>query len=244
MAVRSETLFHFTKSADVLLDILKSGFWPHYCLEDFRWSDIEPNFVAFPMVCFCDIPLSRISEHTDFYGQYGIGLSKQWGAQHRLNPILYIAQSSVVKDAIVQQMKTAQERFQDGDKGAKSMLQTVLAHCKPTLGKMVVSGNEVIKEFYQESEWRYVPQSEHIKKYFKQKDFFDSAQVEGAHQLTKTNCMLQFNVQDLRYLFVPSDAEIPSLVNFIQSELTNYTADERSLLVSRVTSLESIHSDI
>eukprot|EP01034_Spumella_vulgaris_P011525 gene11525-14663_t len=70
------------------------GFWPRYSLEDFRWQVSGPNsheFAAFPMVCFCDIPLSRIDEHVGFYGSYGLGLSREWGIRAGLNPVQYIA---------------------------------------------------------------------------------------------------------------------------------------------------------
>lgn len=34
MRPRSNSLFHFTNDENFLFDILKSGFWPRYCLED------------------------------------------------------------------------------------------------------------------------------------------------------------------------------------------------------------------
>jgi len=89
---RAISLFHFTKSMDVLQTILKEGFWPRYCLEDVQWQGHDTyEFVAYPMVCFCDIPISRISEHVGFYGSYGIGLTKQWGIKNNLNPVFYFS---------------------------------------------------------------------------------------------------------------------------------------------------------
>ena len=79
MQPRSDTLFHFTKNINTLKNILQNGFWPRYCLEDFNWYNAELGYIAYPMVCFCDIPLSRINEHVKFYGDYGIGLTKNWG---------------------------------------------------------------------------------------------------------------------------------------------------------------------
>lgn len=92
MDPRSHTLFHFTKSSKVLKLILKNGFWPRYCLEDVSWMGMDAEdaeYVAFPAVCFCDIPLSRIDEHVAFYGAFGIGLRKEWAVINNLNPILY-----------------------------------------------------------------------------------------------------------------------------------------------------------
>ncbi|MFU0923178.1 abortive infection system antitoxin AbiGi family protein [Kluyvera sichuanensis] len=85
MKPKSETLFHFTKSSDTLEIILKNGFWPRYCLEDIRWLEFtDVEYVSYPMVCFCDIPLSRISEHVSFYGSFGLGVSKDW-AKKKIN---------------------------------------------------------------------------------------------------------------------------------------------------------------
>jgi hypothetical protein len=92
MRPRSQSLFHFTNQAESLFDILKAGFWPKYCLEDIGWQNFEKfDYIAFPMVCFCDIPLSRIAEHTGYYGSYGIGLKKEWAEKNALNPVLYIS---------------------------------------------------------------------------------------------------------------------------------------------------------
>lgn len=52
------------------------------------------DFVAFPMVCFCDIPLSRIDEHIGFYGKFGIGMTRKWAEQNGLNPVLYASGSN------------------------------------------------------------------------------------------------------------------------------------------------------
>jgi hypothetical protein len=79
MKSKSHTLFHFTDSIDTLLSILQSGFWPRYCAEDFRWYNEAMGYVSYPIVSFCDIPLTRIREHTDFYGKFGIGMSRDWG---------------------------------------------------------------------------------------------------------------------------------------------------------------------
>ncbi|MGP8217720.1 MAG: hypothetical protein ACLQQ4_19275 [Bacteroidia bacterium] len=53
--ISANTLFHFTPTADILISILKYEFYPRFCLENFIVGT-KPIEVAFPMVCFCDIP--------------------------------------------------------------------------------------------------------------------------------------------------------------------------------------------
>jgi hypothetical protein len=97
---KSHTLFHFTKSNDILKSLIKDGFWPRYCLEDVKWMDLEENdFIAYPMACFCDIPLSRVDEHVNFYGKFGIGLTKQWAMSNGLTPVHYVSQNNDIPKA-------------------------------------------------------------------------------------------------------------------------------------------------
>lgn len=48
MSPKSHTLFHFTKTNDVLKMVIKNGFWPRYCLEDVGWLGYpEFDFIAY-----------------------------------------------------------------------------------------------------------------------------------------------------------------------------------------------------
>jgi hypothetical protein len=137
MRPRSQSLFHFTNQAESLFDILKAGFWPKYCLEDIGWQNFEKfDYIAFPMVCFCDIPLSRIAEHTGYYGSYGIGLKKEWAEKNALNPVLYISSKSGLRDSILKSMDFAAEATKNSDEiDSNNQLDEsrfLVSHIKPT----------------------------------------------------------------------------------------------------------------
>ena len=72
MGLSSNSLIHLTKSKDALIGILKEGFRIKYCLENIGARNIKVG-AAFPMVSFCDIPLSEIKNHIENYGDYGVG---------------------------------------------------------------------------------------------------------------------------------------------------------------------------
>lgn len=86
---RTSSLFHFTKEPGVLLKILETGVIPNYCLEDLSYFNRKLN-VGVPMISFCDIPLTRTSMFKARYGEYAIGLSKEWALKKQINPILYV----------------------------------------------------------------------------------------------------------------------------------------------------------
>lgn len=244
MRPRSNTLFHFTKSEDVLFDIMKNGFWPRYCLEDIQWQGIDGlDFVSFPMVCFCDIPLARISDHIGFYGSYGIGLSKDWAERNNLNPLMYVSAGSGLSGCVSKIMLKTIE-FADGDKHPVDDVRYLIAHSKPTVGRMMVDGEPVKKEFYQESEWRYVPVHPEIKNYLRIETFDDKALLDDEHQKTRKHVRLKFLPSDVTYVFVPKDSDIPNVINFIQNSLDHFPSADLKVLFSRVISIETINRDI
>ena len=71
----TSTLFHYTKSVNTLLTILKEGLRFTYCLEEYPL--VPDRTVGVPMISFCDIPISDSVEHAQKYGAYAIGLTKE-----------------------------------------------------------------------------------------------------------------------------------------------------------------------
>lgn len=245
MQPRSVSLFHFTKNMEILKAVLKEGFWPRYCLEDVQWQGRKANdFIAFPMVCFCDIPMSRIAEHVGFYGSFGIGLTKEWGAKNNLNPVIYFTGDNPLHGAIRKLTEVVIELDEKEKKAGLKSVRYILAHSKPTKGRMIISGEPLQKDFYQESEWRYVPQNEEIDEYLSFKEYHIEERLEESNNKTAKLCKLRFLPSDVKYIFVPSDSEIPAIMNFIQSELDMYPSADIKLLMSRVTSLESVSLDM
>ena len=70
MPLSLNSVIHHTDSYTKLTGIIKDRFKVKYCLEKVNGQDI-----AFPIISFCDIPLSQIQHHAKTYGKYGIGLS-------------------------------------------------------------------------------------------------------------------------------------------------------------------------
>lgn len=245
MKPKSQTLFHFTKNLEFVKNILTDGFWPRYCLEDLSWYIHNIDYVAFPMVCFCDIPLSRIRDHVNFYGEYGIGVTKDWAITNKLNPVSYLSNTSNYGAAVNNLYKNVDHT--GGTvyyKNSGNDLNTMLSHFKPLNGKMVVGGDSIDKEFYQENEWRYVPCGTELQAWLPKDAFSNYEKLDEYNSQTKQNFSLKLSPKDVKYIFVKQDSDIPEIINFIQSSLDHYSNADLKILMSRVVSLESINDDL
>lgn len=100
----SSCLFHYTKSLETLLSILKSGFrfsvvreaYPQigWGTSPFTALGLQRTYVDNRIVCFCDIPLSLAAGHRTFYNSYAVGISKQWAMRNGATPVRYIHSDS------------------------------------------------------------------------------------------------------------------------------------------------------
>lgn len=89
----ANTLFKYTKKLKYLLEILDTLYIsPRYLYEDFSFLRIYGlKEIAIPMICFCDIPISKVGKHVEKFGGYGIGLDKNLLInKYRLQPLNYI----------------------------------------------------------------------------------------------------------------------------------------------------------
>jgi hypothetical protein len=96
MNLSANSLFHFTDDFDKLTSILGGKFHGSYCKEQFHHNGVA-QIMIIPKISFCDIPLKTIS-NIHVYGNYGIGLTKDWGMRNKLNPVLYLEKNASLKE--------------------------------------------------------------------------------------------------------------------------------------------------
>lgn len=244
MKPRSETLFHFTKSPDALKSILKNGFWPRYSLEDFSWYNAEMGQISYPMVCFCDIPLSRLDDHVGFYGEYGIGMAKQWARMNGLNPVIYLSHPTTVSTALARLFNSNPHATGGYYPECAGDINSIISLIKPVDGNIMVGPVPTKKEFYQENEWRYVPNVSVIRQWITKEEHLNPLTLNAHNDAAKNNQVLQITPKDIKYIFVKYDADIPNIVDFMQSELGSCSVNDLKILMSRIVSLESINADL
>lgn len=238
MPVSSNTLFHFTSKYDTLVKILQSqGFWPRYCIE-YGWGKGKNVNFAVAQCCFCDIPLSLIQNHTKTYGEYGLGMSKDWGIEHKLSPLHYYVENSAVLKPINNLRKLANDNKNHSSIDYLSFVK----HYKGFTYRLDEQGelrrkNNIV--FYDEREWRYVPTLDGACacQIVKKPDDFDT-NVES--DKTK-GYMCKFAAKDIKYIILKDEEERLELLK--ELDMMSFNEDELPLLKSKILTYKQIKED-
>jgi hypothetical protein len=167
------SLYHFKTKKEYFLELISEfKFTPRYNKE---YILLNPNSerpvidMVIPMVCWCDIPLNRISNHTERYGNFGIGIKKEWAISNLINPIFYVIENTVLAGMLNNISKALIDLgdIMESNKDLKLKLWEVTSnlypsfeylsqHVKPYNYQRIPSRQEN-RKFYDEKEWRYVP---------------------------------------------------------------------------------------
>jgi len=187
-------LFHYTRRFESLAAILRDGFRPFYSPEDFSWVVGDrglPHLSRYclPLVCFCDIPLSRAAEHREGYGSYAIGLGKTWGLANGVCPVAYITEGTPLAEHLCR-------LFDEADESLTDPIRHVLAFTKPYQGPHPKA--EGFTRFYDEREWRFLASSR-IWPIANDDPPCPGVQEESAP--------LMFSTTDVRYIMVAQEDE-------------------------------------
>ncbi len=248
MVISSNTLFHFTNTAENLLGILRNNFFPRFCLEEFEvFSKENLNLydLAIPMVCFCDLPLSNMKEHLQNYGNYGLGMDKSWGIRQGLSPILYLNPSSDFHTHLHKVCDLVLES-NIGNYEVLAEVMELYSFIKPPKGKSFRNGKYIEKNFYDEREWRFVPTNEGDIEEFRlaKKNFLDNVKRAEANRNLETKTQLIFEPNDIRYIIVSDESEITSMIRAVRdTKKHRFDSEETDLLSSRIISATQIRED-
>ncbi len=230
--VSSGSLFHYTKTLDIIISILENGFYPRCAVEDYSFilTEFEKELarVAIPMVCFCDLPEELQEEHKSKYGNYGLALSKKWGLGHGICPVMYIpngATSITLYNHLFSNYKGIySKKMQDKDRELCGYLEEALGAMIDFTGFMKQYNDNDIT-YYDEREWRYI-----VSFYDADNPRFKSNKetnrLIGEHicadNLKKLNlCMereypLYFSLDDIEKIIVPAENERIELIDYIE----------------------------
>lgn len=253
----ADTLFHFTDTREKLISILKYEFKPHYALENFKVTmktegyDLPNTESAIPMVSFCDIQLSMIHNHFKFYGSWGIGLKKEWGVIQGINPVLYLNKDALLKKHITNMVFwILRGKGKSAPQYAFDKWREFIYYIKPYEGEQWRNGEYQDRRFYDEREWRYIPDFSwlkncNLKEELIKEDFLNQKILKQSNNsITASKIKVPFEPDDINYLIIENELERLPLIDSIWKDIKDkYDDDVKKILCSKIISSERIIAD-
>jgi len=210
---------HFTPKFESLHSILQTGFRPSVgngeplrfkmdyfelrmisnILEEAINTDTEKRNI--PMVCFCDIPWRLSKYHRHQYGNYAISLTKSWAKSNFITPISYYFEDTTLH-TILFSIQNQYPKLRDALKGKDipdSATQSlgILDRCISDLFKYTKPYNEGDKKYYDEREWRYIPNTYSDDDNSWQERSYLTFSIEDIHEITVTNSKERSKINSL-----------------------------------------------
>lgn len=222
--ISSSTLFNFTDSIDHLVDNLKNGF---YCHNTYEKLPLKNNGYRVPMVCFCDIPLSLISEHFDWYGRYGIGIKRTYARQNGVKPVWYVtSESNLVRNLVKNTDLSEYER------------KHLVPYLKQFIGnQQYKDGKEKRKKFYDEREWRYIPDNSLVELYFGIK-----AQREKT-EAKQNGDRMKLDLNEVEYIIIEKETDFDRMIKELRTIANKDEKLKFESLIAKIMTAKQIERD-
>lgn len=247
MPLSSNSLIHFTNDKESLKGILEDNFQIFNCRESVVLGGRRTSWVI-PMVSFCDIPLSEIKDHISKYGHYGIGMTKEWAVRYGLNPVLYMAQNSMLSESYRKAWNSALDSSEDEDLWGEEErnLCDVLRYIKNYEGDLVRKGTTINNyRFSDEREWRYVPPHSEDYEFLVSEPWYANGANKHDADTKLLPLRLAFEPGDIKYIIIDNDTEIGEFIDHLRrAKGKNYSLHEVERLATRILTVEQIKSDI
>jgi len=229
--ISSNSLFHFVKKISYLSDILDNGLQARYCHEHILGAPLP---FAYPMKCFCDIPLGNIKNHFGQYGSYGIGITKKFALLHGITPVIYVHKNS----------NTFLQLTSKTD--VNSEISSILPYYKMYDESFYYTPNKHTNEFYvryyDEREWRYIPPSSEAILLGTTSKSHITRKVNFANNNLKSNkYRLKVPYTSITFIFVKNEKDRKLLIEIIRHKYKSKNVQD--LLISKILSTYRILKD-
>lgn len=213
----SQTLFHFRRDIEKLKDCLLHGLAFGYLGES-----IADTKIAYYVneICFCNIPLSMIDEHSEWYGHYAIGLKRHVAREWKATPVQYI------------HSKSPQISHSSSEKNVEFFRNSKMTpYLKPYKGKQFKSQEDGYKDkhFYDEKEWRIVRGDVIVEKYQNKRALYDRS-VELA-EIHKCEERFPIGIDDIEYIILNNYKEFQEFSDFVNGNFPDHAAEYLSKLL-------------
>lgn len=223
--ISSETLFNFTDNIDYLINNLENGIYCHNTDEKLPFGK---NMYRAPMVCFCDIPLSLIKEHFDWYGRYGIGIKRSYARELGVRPVWYVTSENPMVRNLVKQ-----------DKFTKNEMTCLIPYLKQFIGYQDYGVDKVRKrkKFYDEREWRYIADGSRVEL------FLGKKRLESMLEAVQKGERMRLSLEAIEYIIIDRSSDLKLLLPVLKKITEGSDDVDFERLVSKVITARQIERD-
>lgn len=230
------------KKIEYLEDVLKqSAIIPRYVVEETSYATKGfYNQMAFPMTCFCDINITKLQLHSNEYGDYGIGLKKEWMYENiDIEPVHYVNTKSTEVSNLNQVFPTAMDISNKKSTQFIDYLLNTLSYIKPVFSKEKYC-------FHDEKEWRYIPKIEenNIDKILIS-DKINDEYIKQSNEKIRNNkkYWIKFSPKQINYLIVRTEKQNAQLIESINNMKSEYDEKQRLDIISKILILDNLGKD-
>ena len=223
----SHSLFHYTRSLECLQCIIKDGL--RFSMIGER---IPGNQLAYfvPSISFCNIPLSKMSEHAEWYGHYAIGVKPYWVKLQGGTPVVYCHSSSPIIP------HSRSDRYQNS-----FSTNPITPFLKQTRGKATRAGVSRYKDYIDEKEWRIIDKS-FIYPVYHFDNQEDLEQIVNDEKEAYNPKYLKIPFSDIEYIMLEKRSDLPLFIFWLKNECNDDVVC--SLLISKILIFFDLKRDI
>lgn len=220
---KTNTLFHSCKKFEFLKSILReSGFRASYADETIETYEVKTLMVSFSNVALFE------SESQINYGKYAIGLTKEWGIENQLEPVIYTYDKSITGNTFMEnlmitgRMKVREcEENPELDQKITALFDNSINNLEYLKSHLVT--NQKGKEFiaYNDREWRYVHKHDKYNPLIFKKNFLtgnSNLDYENHKPYKKPyteKMVLQFELKDIKFIIVDKKKQKKTIYNLL-----------------------------
>ena len=221
---KTNTLFHSIREYESLKNIIKQkGFKASYA------NEVIGEFnVKILMVSFSNVALFESKSQID-YGDFSIGLTKQWGMKNNLQPVVYTYEESELGISFMEIIIITGRSVvrMQSDSPLKNDLVKILDDNINIIQylKNIMVKNKLGTEFsaFNDREWRFVHKHGNCNSLIWEKNFLDNTDFEEykspkLNEKPYTNeVVLNFELSDVKYIIVEENSQKREIFDLLSS---------------------------
>lgn len=234
--ISSQTLFHFTSSYNVIEKILNPSSGRR--ISGFKFSKIYEKIAGTKLayfvdsISFCDIPLSMVKNHVNWYGAYAIGIKRSALKTLGASPVFY---SHSKTDRIPHNSNSNSLDFFKSSPWFTSRLKQVY-------GKQVFENDGELyfknRKFYNEREWRIVGDFDKIEiiTYKNEMELIQYRKKIASNNLPN----IEVNIDDIEYIILEKSDDLKKFVPFVYKHYPNLQNE----ILAKVLLYDKLRNDL